>query len=164
MRAEWVTFALPELLNHSMLYGKCKGRVSKPSLRIKSELTKLLQLPVSIMVRTHRSWTTRNMWNKYSLERGRWHHRFGSGPSSRSCMDHAVWPRKGVAPPILGQIGRVSSRALGPSRACPLLVSQNPRTTLPLHKLSSRRRFRRGFCLEFSVVEQSSCETPTFVC
>jgi hypothetical protein len=49
----------------------------------------------------------------------------------------------------------------------PLLVSHNPRTTLPLHELSSHRRFRRGFCLEFSVVEQSPlsvCETPTFVC
>jgi hypothetical protein len=49
----------------------------------------------------------------------------------------------------------------------PFLVSHNPRTTLPLHKLSSRCRFRGEFCLEFSVVEQSPlsvCETPTFMC
>jgi hypothetical protein len=68
---------------------------------------------------------------------------------------------------FLGQLGRVSSRALGPSRGRPLLVSHNPRTTLPLHKLSSCRRFRGRLCLEFfcrRTVAVIGCETPTFVC
>jgi hypothetical protein len=71
----------------------------------------------------------RNKAYKYSLERGWWRRRFGSSPSSRSRVYHSVWPRQGAAPPTLGQLGHVSSRALGPSR--------------------SRRRFRCGFFLEF---------------
>ena len=37
-----------------------------------------------------------------SLERGQWHHRFGSGPSSRSFVDSSLWPQQDVVSPILG--------------------------------------------------------------
>jgi hypothetical protein len=95
----------------------------------------------------------RNEVYKYSLETGRRHRRFGSGPSSRSRVDHAMWPRQGAAPPILGQLGRVSSRALGPSRGRPLLVSHNPSF------LSSNSRRYRFVKPQRSCVNHSCAES-----
>jgi hypothetical protein len=47
----WVILALPESFNHWIWYGCRCGHVVKPSFLTRSELTKLLQLPPSIITR-----------------------------------------------------------------------------------------------------------------
>jgi hypothetical protein len=49
-----------------------------------------------------------------ALERRQWELSFSSGLSSRRFVNHSMWPRQGVASPILGQVGLVSRRALSP--------------------------------------------------
>jgi hypothetical protein len=77
-------------------------RMPRPSPRYKSSPT---QLPRSVRIQAtplqcfgdiSLIWH-RNEVYKDALEQGRRCHHFGSGPCSRSFVDHAVWPRQAVA-------------------------------------------------------------------
>lgn len=95
-----------------------------------------------------------------------------SSPSSRTFVDHAMWPRKVTCHLVLSQLCLVSSRAYGPCCGCPLWCTCKPQVAPHVQSTSVAAANQNQVLLRVFFVFKQSCyrfvktqnEITLFIC